>query len=77
MTSESSAGASVMSWEERTVSKGECDASLVRECKEAEERHRKEMRGWMVGAGAEDWRTERANKEEKRLWGIRWWATTS
>ncbi|OCF44342.1 hypothetical protein I317_01787 [Kwoniella heveanensis CBS 569] len=48
------------------------DDELWKECKAAEERHRKEMKGWIMRqpVGREEIR-ERERKEEKRLWEIR------
>ena len=45
------------------------------ECKEAEERHRKDMRGWISGSGS--WSRSEARREEKRLWDIRYLALKS
>lgn len=73
--SESSAGASSSSWEERVVpgigSGLGGDAALVNECREAEARHRREMRGWSVVGGVEEREEKRRRREEKRLWEIR------
>ncbi|WVQ96566.1 hypothetical protein IAU59_003671 [Kwoniella sp. CBS 9459] len=51
---------------------GVVDDELWKECKAAEERHRKEMKGWIMRQpmGREEIR-ERERKEEKRLWEIR------
>ncbi|AAW47069.1 GTPase activator, putative [Cryptococcus deneoformans JEC21] len=76
LTSESSMSiaASSASWEDRTrPSVGvEISPELWAECKEAEERHRKEMRGWIMRPpnGSSEIR-ERQRREEKRLWEIR------
>lgn len=48
---------------------------LKAECKEAEDRHRKEMRGWISGSGS--WSRSEARREEKRLWDIRYLALKS
>lgn len=40
------------------------------ECREAEERHRREMRGWQSGTGG-SWSRSEERREEKRLWEIR------
>jgi hypothetical protein len=70
LASESSAAASVMSWEERV--RAEVPRELWAECKEAEERHRREVKGWVMRtpSGSADLR-ERERREEKRLWEIR------
>lgn len=49
--------------------------SLKAECKEAEDRHKKEMRGWISGSGS--WSRSEARREEKRLWDIRYLALKS
>lgn len=58
--------------------------TLKMKCKEAEERHRKEMRGWSVReksgmseAERERERRDKERREEKRLWEIRVLATRS
>ncbi|KAK4686460.1 hypothetical protein P7C73_g3666, partial [Tremellales sp. Uapishka_1] len=68
LASESSA--SVSSWQ--GSNEVEAEEGLYLECKEAEERHRKEMRGWLLRApmGSLEIR-ERERREEKRLWEIR------
>lgn len=111
LASESSAGGSVMSWEERTrirlidqthalplagvsrradegaglepesQSQSLISAELWRECREAEERHKKEMKGWS-GLGvrpgmSRDEIRDRERREEKRLWEIRYLAMRS
>jgi hypothetical protein len=43
---------------------------LRHECKAAEERHRREMRGWVGGTGG-SWSRAEERREEKRLWEIR------
>jgi hypothetical protein len=50
------------------------DASLVSdelraECAAAEDRHKKDMRGWVSNGGS--WSRTEARREEKRLWDIR------
>lgn len=114
LASESSAGGSVMSWDERVRVReadgppqfgsgssgsnfksreggegveGEVTEELWRECKDAEERHRKEMKGWNGGLGLKngykgielgrDERRDRERREEKRLWEIRYLAMRS
>ncbi|WVQ84271.1 hypothetical protein IAT38_006423 [Cryptococcus sp. DSM 104549] len=74
LASESSMAASVASWEERTRPDVgvQIPVELWAECREAEERHRKEVKGWVMRApqgGAEV--RERERREEKRLWEIR------
>jgi hypothetical protein len=49
---------------------GEVTEALRLECKEAEERHRREMRGWQSGTGG-SWSRSEERREEKRLWEIR------
>ena len=49
--------------------------ALKLECKEAEDRHKKEMRGWISGSGS--WSRSEARREEKRLWDIRYLALKS
>lgn len=49
--------------------------ALRAECKEAEDRHKKEMRGWISGSGS--WSRSEARREEKRLWDIRYLALKS
>lgn len=86
MTSESSATSSSMSTvagggiHERLYEGYEVPSELVVECREAEERHRREMKGWrgvgtgmgtMRGEEGERERRERERREEKRLWEIR------
>jgi hypothetical protein len=78
LASESSAGGSVMSWEERVRvrevdsrgkwdegdgAEGEVSEEMWRECKEAEERHRREMKGWGGGLG---YRGQDLSREELR-----------
>ncbi|KAL0240657.1 hypothetical protein I308_106456 [Cryptococcus tetragattii IND107] len=69
-----SVAASSASWEDRTrPSIGvEISPELWAECKEAEERHRKEMRGWIMPPpnGSSEMR-DRERREERRLWEIR------
>ncbi|KAI9634596.1 putative GTPase activator [Dioszegia hungarica] len=84
LASESSAGGSVISWEERVrVREGEVSQEMWRECKEAEERHRREMKGWGGGLGSRgqdlsrEERRDRERREEKRLWEIRYLAMRS
>lgn len=62
---------STASWEERARPLP-VPESLIAECKEAEERHRREMRGWIMRpvASASDAR-DRERREEKRLWEVR------
>ncbi|ORX37022.1 hypothetical protein BD324DRAFT_624501 [Kockovaella imperatae] len=81
MASESSMSA--MSWDERggglQGERVDIPVGLIEECREAEERHKKEMRGWMVRAGpggAESDKRDRGRREEKRLWEIRVLATS-
>ena len=52
--------------------------ALWEECKEAEERHRREIRGWTSrGVEGERETRERERREERRLWEIRVLATRS
>ncbi|ODN74155.1 hypothetical protein L202_07607 [Cryptococcus amylolentus CBS 6039] len=74
MASESSMATSAASWEDRASHHVgvAISSELWSECKEAEERHRKEMKGWglRVPSGSSELR-ERERREEKRLWEIR------
>ena len=76
MASESSLSA--ISWDDRIREEAvKIPEELVAECKEADERHKKEMRGWLVrGSGTEGDKRDRERREEKRLWEIRVLATT-
>ena len=76
MASESSL--STISWDERMRQEEvRIPDGLVEECKEAEERHRKEMRGWLVRqTGSDGEKRDKERREEKRLWEIRVLATT-
>lgn len=69
-----SIAASSASWEDRMRPSigAEISPELWAECKEAEERHRKEMRGWIMRPpnGSSEM-SERERREEKRLWEIR------
>lgn len=91
LASESSAGGSTWSWEERikmreldspsSPNQEEITEELWRECKEAEERHKKEMKGWAglaikQGMSKEEV-SQRDRREEKRLWEIRYLAMRS
>ncbi|WVQ73521.1 hypothetical protein IAR50_003093 [Cryptococcus sp. DSM 104548] len=80
MASESSMATSTASWEDRASHHVGVAISteLWNECKEAEERHRKEMKGWGLRAptGSSEIR-ERERREEKRLWEIRYLAMKS
>ncbi len=61
----------VRRWDERV--RVDVPKALIAECKEAEERHKREMKGWIVRSGSklkEDSR-DRERREEKRLWEIR------
>jgi hypothetical protein len=62
------------SWEDRRLppAGAEVPPELVAECREAEERHRREMRGWTLrpAQSASDLR-DRERREEKRLWELR------
>jgi hypothetical protein len=49
---------------------GGVSEELILECKMAEERHRREMRGWVGGTGG-SWSRSEERREEKRLWEIR------
>lgn len=49
--------------------------ALRAECLAAEERHRKDMRGWISGSSS--WSRTEARREEKRLWDIRYLALKS
>lgn len=62
---------STASWEERARPLPIPDA-LFTECKDAEDRHRREMRGWIMRpiASQSDVR-DRERREEKRLWEVR------
>lgn len=99
LASESSAGGSVISWEERVKvreadrrtgagfvsggdGEGDVTEALWRECKDAEERHRKEMKGWGGGLSvnarmSSEEKRDRERREEKRLWEIRYLAMRS
>ncbi|CAK9787270.1 hypothetical protein CC85DRAFT_311621 [Cutaneotrichosporon oleaginosum] len=59
------------SWEERAPMRTEMP-ELWAECREAEERHRREMRGWVLRPvqSQSDMR-DRERREEKRLWEVR------
>nr|ODN92447.1 GTPase activator [Cryptococcus depauperatus CBS 7841] len=74
LASDSSMAASTASWEERTRPDVgiAISSELWAECKDAEDRHKKEMRGWVLRAP--HWGSEmrdRERREEKRLWEIR------
>jgi len=62
------------SWEDRTLPQvgTEISPELWAECRDAEERHRREMRGWTLrpAQGTSDHR-DRERREEKRLWEVR------
>ncbi|KAL1406743.1 hypothetical protein Q8F55_006147 [Vanrija albida] len=67
-------GWSSASWEDRTRPQlgTEIPPELWHECREAEERHRREMRGWTMrpAQSSSDVR-DRERREEKRLWEVR------
>lgn len=62
------------SWEDRTLPQVgvEIPPELWIECRDAEERHKREMRGWTLrpAQSSSDLR-DREHKEEKRLWEVR------
>ncbi|WVW85140.1 hypothetical protein I302_107177 [Kwoniella bestiolae CBS 10118] len=62
-----------MDWDDREEGDGGLvSEELWRECKSAEERHKKEMKGWVMrGSSSSSEMRERERKEEKRLWEIR------
>jgi hypothetical protein len=84
LASESSAGGSMGSmgiggWnEDEDTAKIVISKELWAECREAEDRHKREMKGWATKApsGASEIR-ERERREEKRLWEVRNLATRS
>ncbi|GMK58850.1 hypothetical protein CspeluHIS016_0602920 [Cutaneotrichosporon spelunceum] len=59
------------SWEDRTPLRTEMP-ELWAECREAEERHRREMRGWVLRpVQSQNDLRDRERREEKRLWEVR------
>jgi hypothetical protein len=59
------------SWEERTPLRTEMP-ELWAECREAEDRHRREMRGWVLRpAQSQSDMRDRERREQKRLWEVR------
>ena len=75
----STSQSSLFSWEDRMREDGleKIPDGLVDECKEAEERHKREMRGWVSkSTGTEAEKRDKERREEKRLWEIRVLATT-
>lgn len=61
---------STHSWEDRTRPNAHnaISTELWNECRAAEERHRREMRGWVTRPGDS---RDRDRREEKRLWEVR------